>query len=239
MSVTKFPDSLKGLTLWRYINLAKLIDILSTRTLHFAALNSFEDQYEGTVPIGWQSPIMVPSEQVSVPAGPDGLESVDIPIDEGDFLKDEKIRGEMFVSCWHNSEHESAAMWHQCSRGSGIAIKTTSDRLVEALQKAEEEVEIAPIGYTEVAPPFLPHKLIAGTSWTVKLPIFDYEKEVRAAVRRASVDQKGLRISVGVEALIEEIYISPELAGFRDAVADAVNNRYGFDKPVLPSRLRI
>ena len=81
---------------------------------------------------------------------------------EGDHLKDEKLRDELYVSCWHNDPAESAAMWSLYStKESGIAIQTTSDRFSDALQNCQKEVELAAVEYMEIFPGLFSGKALA------------------------------------------------------------------------------
>jgi len=42
----KLPNE-ENATIWRYIDFAKLVDMLDQSTLHFASLRTLEDPYEG------------------------------------------------------------------------------------------------------------------------------------------------------------------------------------------------
>jgi hypothetical protein len=44
-----------------------------------------------------------------------------------------------YVCCWHANEQESEAMWRlYCSQGQGVAIQTTYDQLVSAIEHEYE-----------------------------------------------------------------------------------------------------
>src|SRR5262249_48555403 len=138
-----FPDSLKGHTLWRYMSLEKLLAGLQTSSLYFPRLGSFKDPYEGSIPIAWQSPVYDLSQLPDLISGDEQFpewQEMRLNFSEGDHLKDKKLRDELYVSCWHNDPAESAAMWSLYStKESGIAIKTTSDRLSDALQNCQRK----------------------------------------------------------------------------------------------------
>src|ERR1051326_5853547 len=113
-----FPESLKDLTLWRYMGLEKLLSLLQSRSLYFAQLKSFRDPYEGMVPIAWQGAITDVSQipDFSASNGSPEWQQIMLSIPDGQHLKDEKLRTELYVSCWHSNPHESAAMWSLYSK---------------------------------------------------------------------------------------------------------------------------
>jgi len=88
------------------------------------------------VPIAWQGAITEVSQLPDLTAterSPDWQEAtLFIPV--GQHVRDKKLRDELYVSCWHSNQHESAAMWALYSRTSGIAIRTTAGRFVRALR---------------------------------------------------------------------------------------------------------
>ncbi|PWU08023.1 MAG: hypothetical protein C5B51_08605 [Terriglobia bacterium] len=110
--------------------------LLQSRSLYFPQLKSFRDPYEGMVPTAWQSAIADMSQIPDLGENVDSPESkaVVLSIASGQHLRDETIRDELYVSCWHSNPHESAAMWSLYSRTSGVAIRTTSDRLADAFR---------------------------------------------------------------------------------------------------------
>jgi len=48
-----------GSRIWRYIDLAKTIHLLATKTLHFTRIDQFDDKFEGSYPVqnlnDWES----------------------------------------------------------------------------------------------------------------------------------------------------------------------------------------
>jgi hypothetical protein len=230
-----FPDSLKGLTIWRYMSLEKMLDVFRTGSLHFAALNSFRDPYEGAVPIGWRGPVTDLSnlpDSIDSSSDSSKWHSIDIDVGGGEFFKDQKIGQELYVSCWHANEGQSAAMWSLYSKDSGIAIRTTTEHLRDALLNWQREVELAAVEYLESVPRFM-----CGKPWTIKRPSFKHENEVRAAIREPASDSRGLLISVDVETLVGEILVSPDSPEWIEEVVRDVVAKYGLNKTVRRSDL--
>lgn len=233
MSVN-ISESVKGLTLWRYMSLEKMLDIFRTDSLHFASLKLFRDPYEGTVPIAWRSAVTDLS-QLPDTVGNSSESSEWHPINmfpgDGVFLTDPKIH-EWYVSCWHANQGESAAMRSLYSKDSGVAIKTTTEHFSNALGNCQEEVELAAVDYLEIVP-----GLMSGRPWAIKRPSFEHENEVRAAVREPGGNGIGLSIAVDVEILIGEILVSPDSPQWTECVVKDVVAKYGLNKTVRRSAL--
>lgn len=111
---------------WRYMDLAKLLSILETKTLFFPTvdlLRKMADAREGSL----QN--LEPSQYVG------GTEKSKRDIWGGVVLPvmDKVARKQVAVSCWYVSDHESNAMWKSYLHSNeGIAIQTTFGKLKEA-----------------------------------------------------------------------------------------------------------
>jgi len=82
--------------IWRFIDLAKLIDLLQIGSLYFTRADKLDDPYEG----------LMPDEYVeSVKHGLSNLGSLHRQI-----RMFAHYRADFFVNCWHMSPRESAAM---------------------------------------------------------------------------------------------------------------------------------
>ena len=223
------------MTLWRYTSLEKLLALLQTSKLHFSQLRSFQDPYEGSAPVAWQGTVIdvthLPASATKSSELP-GWEEVRLFPGDGEYLKDERLRCELYVSCWHSGQEQSAAMWSVYSRKNGIAIKTSSDLLVHALRGCQANVELAAVQYLEITP-----GLVCGSPWTLKRPSFQHEKEVRACIRDPDCKGPGLLVPVNVAALIAEVYVSPESEPWTEDVVRDVVAKYGLQKPVQRSDL--
>ena len=234
MSVN-IPESLQGVTLWRYMSLEKFLAVIQSRSLHFSRLSEFRDKYEGRCPIAWQGPITDLSQLPDLARAresADAWRQVGVSIPEGKYLKDDKLPDEVYVSCWHKAEQESAAMWSLYSRNSGIAIKTISDQLGNSLRSCERNIELAAVEYIDMT-----SELMSSRPWTIKRPSFQHEREVRAAIRDPGCQTPGLLVSVDIEVLIDDIHISPESEPWIEDVVKDVVAKYGLHKKVKRSQL--
>lgn len=109
-------------SLWRYMGLAAFIAMLSRRSLRLSSVQLFEDKYEGWPPI-------------AAIRGMKGFLERHIPAEAPRLLDTyENFRRGIFVSCWHQNDVESEAMWRIYSLlQEGIAIRTTVERLHHSL----------------------------------------------------------------------------------------------------------
>ncbi len=100
--------------LWRYMDFAKFVQLIDTKSLWLSRQDQFEDPLEGTLTDGELQQLKEFEESISTPFL-DRYQSV------SSFL----IKP-VFVSCWRSGPHESMAMWDLYGKGSGIvAVKTT------------------------------------------------------------------------------------------------------------------
>src|SRR5262249_40165311 len=84
-----------------------------------------------------------------------------------------------YVSCWHLSTVESAAMWKQyVAHGEGIAVCTTVNRLHDALKHSEKTINVQSVQYVENHTWELPASIYSHL--LRKLTSFEHESEVRA-----------------------------------------------------------
>jgi hypothetical protein len=105
------PPSRKD-AVWRYMDIAKFVALLEDQSLYFARADLMLDKWEG---------------------GLDYRTMQDAGIREAEKYERQTVTN--YISSWHVSEHESAAMWEIYQReGRGIAIRTTWDRLTTSLR---------------------------------------------------------------------------------------------------------
>ena len=97
--------------LWRYLDVAKLADLLVTKSLYFPTLAQLSDPWEGTLPdtdaADMNSFRVKHRDELS--SSQEGRWVLKHPA---------KQRERAFVSCWHANEVESHAMWPRRSWGS-------------------------------------------------------------------------------------------------------------------------
>lgn len=222
-------------TIWRYVDFTKLLNILETRTLHFARADQLDDPYEGRLTRAMVSILRDPKRN-------GGLAS-----DVADqYLKGaETNREHVYINCWYCSEHESAAMWKLYLQSpEGISIRTDHDSLVKALQPSPIWIRTSLVRYvdyeTTVVPlsnmlfPFL-HKRLS----------FIHENELRALIWRmedVNVRQippvaKSVSVDIDPKQLIKAVHVAPTAPTWFADLVQAVVRRYGLACDVVRSSL--
>ena len=234
-------------TIWRYMDLPKLVALLATEALYFPRLDQLEDPFEGSLSKEeyehWKH---MAAEAESNGTIPDRW--------KGQYLdrllaNARRARRAIYVNCWHVSNSESEAMWRLYSpSGYGVAIQSTYTALTNVLpSKIHTGCYIGLVQYTDHHHEAMPQGNIF-YAVTHKRRAFEHEKEARAVIWLgdrgvdADPDQAtnpiGLSVPVDVRALIKSVHVSPIApAWFADSVR-AVIDRFGPHLPVEQSELK-
>jgi hypothetical protein len=206
------------LPIWRYMEFHKFISLLHFKRLHFTRADKFEDVFERKMA---------------------KLLLREWPADRKDSY--ERIRRQhrdttprTFTSCWTNLDKESYAMWQIYAKENGVAVQTTVAKLDQAL--GDSGVKIRKVHYLDFGgadqryqdPAFWDEKkgILARNFFVCKPKAYEYEREIRA-VFVADSEEGSVNLPVDVDALIENIYISPFVGPwFVDLVEDLVCCQY-------------
>ena len=205
--------------LWRYMDLSQFLWMLSTRRLHFSSWRKFHDIYEGDVPPQWVQEKMLRSEGPLPPVG----SGYHANIERASRFGIEERLAQFRVSCWHQNEDESIAMWNLYPKGlDGVAIQTTVGDLRASVQKSlmDEHTHIGAVTYDGFPVEYDPTlDNVQVIPLLVKKPWYRHEQEVRM-IRWAGVQSKppyrrrdpkvGENVPVDLARLIKRIVISPE-----------------------------
>lgn len=124
----------KGVVLWRYLDLAKLIELISERKLYLTRADTFKDKYEGSV----TNP-MIRTLKKQFEGKPFNIATL------SNFRK--KLKECTFISCWCGTA-ESEAMWKlYCGEKYGVAITATYQDIEAALP--DSHFKMAPVKYLD------------------------------------------------------------------------------------------
>jgi Protein of unknown function (DUF2971) len=245
------------LKIWRYVDLPKFVNMLSTGTLHFACVSSFQDPYEGWLPRSYIEAmvnlIRTPLDQMRqtqnhmVALNPNPalhcaleniLQDAERKMHVPRVLKE--VNEKFGASCWHINEGESEAMWRLYGpTGAGIAIESTRERLDAAMKdSAPHPVHIDPVRYMDFDNDPIDkggHRHLMGF---IKRKSFEHERELRALVMLPEPG-KGASVPCDMNTLIARIHIAPQAKGH---YIDAVHYVIGHadprpDAPVQISKL--
>ncbi|WP_312913409.1 DUF2971 domain-containing protein [Stutzerimonas nitrititolerans] len=170
MATVKLGSSITGQhSLWRYMSIDKLINLLEVKSLYFTPLSYYakSDPFEGYLPkVAFEALATVLGSsykeletvysQLNELAensrksgaintiGEELLAQLRTRLDsQNDFIKEayKTIAKGITVNCWHRNPQESEAMWRLYSEnGKGIAIKTSIDSLKKSIESVDQNL---------------------------------------------------------------------------------------------------
>jgi hypothetical protein len=240
--------------LWRYLDLAKFMDMLERRVLWFARADKFEDPLEGTYTDAELDHLR---SLPSIPT-PSGTARI------GDsYLRGTKMmRSTNFISCWRAGADESMAMWDLYRKGSGvIAIKSTIGRLKEAVGHYGKPVYVGEVKYVDWKAAPWDNNLLA--MCVRKVLAYKHESEIRAMIWgfdqsnaksplvKPGQDQTwenalenfaegtppGLEVPFDFQQLITEVWVGPREKQWIYILVKQIMKRYGLPQQVVASCL--
>ena len=221
--------------LWGYMDLPKLIALLSDRRLYFPRLDCLGDPYEGSSP------------HVMAAGRDAALRSVGVAETQIHAIRERrsKARYTNFVSCWRLGEDESEAMWRLCCPGGqGVAIQTTYAKLAEwvvNLQTPNWQVYMGCVNYID----YSTDQFDSSNSFNYamhKHRAFEHEREVRIicwdlqAAQRPEKDRLvGIPLDFPNEEIVHEVYVHPYAPEWFSKVVASVLRAFA---PSLAERVR-
>jgi hypothetical protein len=219
--------------LWRYMSLAKLLSLLGRQELHFARADMLGDPYEGRhSEADWAS-----TEAAAKAAMPDDESREKILQTLRDTMLGDpwaRLRKCTYISCWHQSEDELAAMWRVYAGDHGIAIRTTFDDLTKSIID-DALVYAGPVRYIDYAVegtgfiqanafnPFLCKRLSFRSDVEVRLITTAHMQEGLGGMETP----EELYIRVDLNRLVRDIFVSPEEPKWFANVVEEVVGHYG------------
>lgn len=229
---------------WRYMDFPKLISILDKQCLFFSRGDKFNDPFEGSYPLAnvlgrKNIPPYIPLDNIS--RFQQAMASL------GDV--NSHWPKHVGINCWHLNNHESAAMWRlYLQSNEGVAIQSTYKKLKDSFSVTTERVHLGLINYINYETDFFAADNILNP-FVHKRKSFEHEKEVRALTMKWPTGEEngmniiddtivgGVNVSVNLNLLIENIYISPSSPKWFVDVVTSTIQRYGCSFPILQSDL--
>ena len=217
--------------LWRYLDFIKLVSLLDRSALFFARADTFDDPFEGSISKMNEvlQPLLYPPKVVAM------IKSA-MP-----RLRQEKRRFTL-VSCWHWSDHESAAMWKLYAAQAGIVVKTDFQSLKDCIVD-DQVIYIGKVNYIDYMKDFIPERN-SFSPFLYKRLSFQHEREVRAIGSdefprkdRGGTPGGGKYVSIDISKLIHEIIVSPYEPAWLLPLIQSVSKRYGLDVSISQSTL--
>lgn len=233
--------------LWRYMDFAKLVSLLSNQSLYLCKSEEFRDVFEGRLFGLEKVKKFLERQQIIIGEG----ERMEISYDDYSKVRHDSAdfaRENVFINCWHLNEEESAAMWDlYVKSGEGIAVQTTFGRIKQSLSCCEKDIYIGKVEYIDhkndenhigdYIHPFFTKRLS-----------FKHEEEVRVVYSALAdkyfwndinqyEDIPGININVDLTKLIERIYVSPDAPSWFVDVVRAVLGKFNLEAKVIHSKL--
>ncbi|MDO7875050.1 hypothetical protein Q5H93_09940 [Hymenobacter sp. ASUV-10] len=213
--------------LWRYMELDRFKSFLDQKALFFSRADKFSDPFEGSIP---KKEHDFRPEMHRAMARHYGNEPDEEQIAKS--IADLAYTHMMFrrihvVNCWHNNSNESDAMWRLYLKSNeGVAIQTTTARLIQSLEGTAQDIDISKVRYLDYDKGVFygadyPHR-----SYNMFMPLihkrneFIHEREVRIIhqVREAENDlefwdkqpsDKGMFIKLDIGILVDKVILPP------------------------------
>ncbi len=213
----------KATVLWRYMDFAKFIEMLESRTLWFVRVDQLEDPLEG---------LHTDAELAGIRKNLERKRSQQL------ISVFRRARRELYVNCWRAGTEESLAMWDLYGRGAGIvAIKSTVGRIQEAVAKYDKPVFISKTRYIDWNDaPGLDNVLVACSR---KDQSYQHESEVRVILLgeffKSTNRRLGIRLSIDPEQLVTEVVVGPREQEWVLRLVKQVMKRYGLVQSVIAS----
>ena len=248
-----------NMTIWRYVNMPKLIDFLETKSLHFARVDTLDDPFEGSWTIRNKIANELQIREMLKEAGKIG-NPLDYNADTFRSSFEESTRTQRqytYVNCWHGGDDENAAMWKLYGTSSGsVAIQSTYQELVNAIPAKtvvdKDTVGPAHIGKVQYKNYMDGVDFITGGNamapFMCKRREFEHEKEVRAIVwaygrmpnyyRKTGGDTPtGFKVGVNLDDLVDSIRVQPSAPSWVRQSIESIVGRYGLTDKVISSQI--
>lgn len=229
--------------IWRFVDIERLINLLSSSSLYFARADQMSDPYEGVFPRGNMT-----DASLAATYGPGATREHINLVRRAWEYSNRSLRYEAFLSCWHMNEHQSEAMWKLYATR-GVAIRSTYARLLSvAKENGEHSILIGEVAYLDYERQGINGATPLRTLVT-KRKSFEHERELRAVIVKnienyddtagcPDTQPTGISAQIDLRTLVETLYVFP---GAKHWVIEVVKSvvaqyRYG-DIPVIPSTL--
>jgi hypothetical protein len=226
----------KQIKIWRYMDISKYISLLITNSLFFARSDLFDDPYEGAT-----------SHVNSTMRSIKYKESIYPKSTAENISKfNDWVRHWTYITCWHMNDVESEAMWKlYTSTNEAIAIQSTFECLHKCLPNS---VYLGIVKYINYETDWLPE----GNTFLPfvhKRKSFVHEQELRGVTQELPEHtdkyfvfeeinkESGKLISVNLQDLVNNIYISPTAPEWFDEIVYTITRKFGFSFKIIKSIL--
>ncbi len=218
------PDS--NAKIWRYLDIAKFIALLETKSIHFTRIDQFDDHFEGEWP---KSDLRYFNASKS------------------NLTKEVFRPDRMAVSCWNENKHESAAMWGLYAAGNqGLAIATTYGQLETITIRCKPTYVLADAARVQYIDHINEGMITDGRLPNILWPYmhknisYSHEREVRALLMvnyDCEIYPKGIDVEIDVSLFVNEVIISPTAEEWFCTAIKGLLKKYGLEDKYRESSL--
>ncbi len=208
-------------TIWKYLNLEKLLSLLTSSTLYLRRIDCFKDPWEGLQNEGTKNAYKALMDQKQY------------DLTENFYRRN---RAFFYADCWHESNYESAALWDLYANSAGVAIKSTIAQLTNAIKNTPSEQYIGKIKYIDYSSDdfYGGNAMHAGL---LKRLSFEHEKEVRLfewhPVLGTNPDTsslpKSISIPISITDLTSDVFVSPNAEDWLAKPLEVLFQKFGLD----------
>jgi hypothetical protein len=254
INIANYPKEQK---MYRYMEIEKLIFLITENALPLSRITLSNDPYEGSYPKK-----IIEREKKEFKQILGDMKPQDYRIDKEEFIRKSKERElswrrNFFVSCWHANDYESEAMWRLYSNyQKGIAIQTDLITLIDELPDRYDNkgfkhgIQIAEVKYIDFNNPemsfFKPGFV---ETYLLKRQAFNYEKEIRIFTHlhcgwgnekigvEPEIEDDYILLNVNLKNIIKKIIIAPNSPSWYKKLILSILKKYGYDLEVENSSL--
>ena len=142
------PD--ENITLWRYMSFGSLCEILMSNHIPLISIRNFSDKSEGVILKEVLSKLPNTYE-----------DSIEYAI--------QKYFEWVYISSWHKSKNENAAMWDRYTYGGeGVAVKTNAKLLLDCIKSVKHNVIGGPEYAGTMNPESTPNEIKLNVGYVIK-----------------------------------------------------------------------
>ncbi len=219
----------------------KFVSILDKKSLYLPTASRFSDKWEGAYP------------------NSDSFSGLSPHNEHSDFRtnvirKREEFKNHCFVSCWHVSDYESAAMWELYRNGDvSVALQSTYKSFKESINLKAYKATLPLLQFWFSKVNYIDYETetfeghvaeIDITPFIHKRRSFEHEKEFRIivqepfsyddrfndSVKKFSLNAKSFDLKVEISTLIHKVYVSPNASESFWVLVKSVLKTYGYEK---------
>ncbi|MDR8394583.1 DUF2971 domain-containing protein [Aliifodinibius sp. S!AR15-10] len=224
------------------MDFTKLVSLISKEALFFARADKFDDPFEGSWP---KKNVEGRKEHFKKRFE---TENSDKNLSDNISRMQKTMLTFTAINCWHQNDHESAAMWKSYLKSNeGIAVQTSFQDLKECLdQESEHDIFLGKVKYIDYQNDYIKSANLL-SPYVHKRKSFKDEKEIRALIIKFPEGgnvyeddppfENGVYVKIDLDILINKIFVAPFAPNWLVDLVQDVLEKYGIDKDVVQSNI--